>query len=81
MTRTGAVVIDRRLYENSYKYSHPSRSNSYAPSGTYSRLAIHPWARSIGSGSEHQMFDIVLVAGGLALFAFAIAYAYACDRL
>lgn len=28
-----------------------------------------------------KMLDIVLVAGGLALFAIAIAYAFACDRL
>lgn len=28
-----------------------------------------------------KMLDIVLVAGGLALFALAIAYAFACDRL
>jgi hypothetical protein len=27
------------------------------------------------------MMDIVLLAGGLALFALAIAYAFACDRL
>jgi hypothetical protein len=31
--------------------------------------------------TEHQMFDIILVAAGLAIFALAIAYAYACDRL
>ena len=36
---------------------------------------------TLGSGLEYPMFDIVLVAGGLALFAIAIAYAYACDRL
>jgi hypothetical protein len=28
-----------------------------------------------------KMLDIVLVAGGLALFALVIAYAVACDRL
>jgi hypothetical protein len=27
-----------------------------------------------------KMLDIVLVASGLALFAIAIAYAFACDR-
>ena len=32
-------------------------------------------------GSEHQMYDIILLAGGLALFALSIAYAFACDRL
>jgi hypothetical protein len=28
-----------------------------------------------------KMMDIILVAGGLALFAVAIAYAFVCDRL
>ncbi len=28
-----------------------------------------------------KMMDIILVAGGLGLFAVAIAYAFACDRL
>jgi len=27
------------------------------------------------------MFDIILVAGGVALFAASIAYAFACDQL
>ena len=32
-------------------------------------------------GGELKMLDVVLVASGLALFALAIAYAFACDRL
>jgi len=27
------------------------------------------------------MYDIILLAGGLALFALSVAYAFACDRL
>jgi hypothetical protein len=46
------------------------------------RLLAHPSLREMNSsGSEASMFDIVFVAGGLALFVLAIAYAYACDRL
>ena len=31
--------------------------------------------------SEHAMFDLVLVVGGIGLFGLMIAYTYACDRL
>ena len=30
---------------------------------------------------EHSMLDVILLAGGLALFAVSIAYVYGCDRL
>jgi hypothetical protein len=30
---------------------------------------------------EHSMMDLVVLATGLALFALAIGYSYACERL
>jgi hypothetical protein len=30
---------------------------------------------------EPQMFDLILLAMGLGMFALSIGYAYACDRL
>ena len=47
------------------------------------RLAGGPSVRSVFScaAKEHAMFDIVLLALGLAFFVLSVAYAYACDRL
>jgi hypothetical protein len=81
MTRTGAVVIDRRLYEIHISITTRAARIHMRRVAPNRGSPIHPWARVLGSGSEQQMFDIVLVAGGLALFALSIAYAYACDRL
>jgi hypothetical protein len=33
------------------------------------------------AAKEHAMFDIVLLALGLAFFVLSVAYTYACDRL
>ena len=30
---------------------------------------------------EHPMFDVIMLALGLALFALAVGYGYACERL
>ncbi len=46
----------------------------------YTPPAIDPRV-NCSSKEEMTMMDIILVAGGLALFAVAIAYAFACDRL
>jgi hypothetical protein len=37
------------------------------------------WA--IRAARERSMFDIVVLALGLGLFALSVGYAYACDRL
>lgn len=47
---------------------------------------LHPYAASTASAGpispkEHSMFDLVMLAVALILFAMTIAYAYACDRL
>jgi hypothetical protein len=46
----------------------------------------HPYAASTASAvpispKEHPMFDLVMLAVALILFAVTIGYAYACDRL
>jgi SNF family Na+-dependent transporter len=30
---------------------------------------------------EHSMFDVIMLALGLAFFALSVGYAYACERL
>jgi hypothetical protein len=35
----------------------------------------------ISNGKEHLMLDVVMLALGLAFFAVAIGYTYACERL
>ena len=49
------------------------RQNFLSPSVLYSGIFI--------ATKEHSMFDLVMLAVALILFAMTIAYAYACDRL
>ena len=42
----------------------------------------HPTSEAmLRAAQEHPMMDLVVLALGLALFALAIGYSYACERL
>lgn len=40
-----------------------------------------PQRNRLRDGKGFQMFDLILLALGLAFFVLSVAYAYACDRL
>jgi len=90
--RPTATVTPKFLW-NSYNIQYPATSKSNARGGTSGRtphLPCHDMDQSSASwpGSlfrrgvtEVLMWDVIMVAIGIGLFALSIGYAYACDRL
>jgi hypothetical protein len=76
-------VLHPSLWD-SYNFSMSSASKTYARNGT---SATDKWATAFatpkppGLHRSFQMLDVLMIAMGLAFFAAAIGYTYACERL
>jgi hypothetical protein len=59
-------------------------SKTYAPGGNSAPdkdAKTAPSASLILPQQEHPMLDVIMLALGLAFFALAVGYTYACERL
>ena len=69
---------------NSYNFGIAAASKTYAPGATSPASKQRNAAcrsAAVFNAQEHLMLDIFMSALGLAFFAAAIGYAYACERL
>jgi hypothetical protein len=67
---------------NSYNVAVAPVSKTYAPDGTSAAdSGERTLAPPIPAHRSIPMFDVVMLAFGLGLFAVGIGYAYACERL